>query len=76
MNILCIHGVGHAEARADWRNDWRDSILKGIGEWRPALATNVEFEQFAYDQQFADAPLNTFVYLQALASLSLVTRSK
>ena len=70
MNILCIHGVGHAEARADWGNDWCDSILKGIGEWRPALATNVQFEQFAYDQQFADAPLNTFVYLQALASLS------
>lgn len=67
MKILCIHGIGHQEARANWRNDWVATIHTRLAEWSPGVPADVR--HFAYDQQFADADASSGVYLSALAHL-------
>jgi metacaspase-1 len=68
MKILCVHGIGHAEARVNtWRNDWKTSIESGVSESDPARVA--EIQQFAYDDLFAAQGVSSIEYLTAFAKL-------
>jgi metacaspase-1 len=68
MKILCVHGIGHAEARATtWQQDWQVSIKSGVGECDVNAGTDVR--QFAYDDLFAAQGVTSIEYLRAFAML-------
>ncbi len=67
MKILCVHGIGHQEERANWRQDWQTSITTRVREWDANVALDIR--QFAYDDLFAAASTSAPVYLTALARL-------
>nr|WP_315183305.1 caspase family protein [uncultured Albidiferax sp.] len=68
MRILCVHGIGHAEARKDvWRQDWVGAITTAVGEWQ---AAKPHIEQFAYDDLFEAADCSSPLYFEALALLA------
>jgi hypothetical protein len=78
--ILCLHGVGHAEAApdagganssgnqpaADWSKPWRDAITQAFARLH---AERPQFEVVSYDSIFAETPLNPAEYGAALAEL-------
>ncbi|MBL8385752.1 MAG: hypothetical protein JNM90_21895, partial [Burkholderiales bacterium] len=68
MRILAIHGVGHADARTDWQDRWRDAIVAGLGRWHPNPAPEVAF--LAYDDLFEAADLGAGAVLEAFARLT------
>lgn len=68
MQILAIHGVGHADAQADWQPQWQQAVVSGLGAWRPGLTANIEF--LAYDDLFEAAPLGAAEVVEALFRLS------
>jgi hypothetical protein len=63
MRVLCIHGVGHAEANLDWQAAWRQAIAHGLQTAHPGLPLDPDADvQFtAYDDLFADAVNNLSV---------------
>lgn len=67
MKILAIHGVGHGDAKTDWKPQWQQAIARGLGNWRPGLAPDIEF--LAYDDLFEKAPLNVGEVTEALFRL-------
>ena len=68
MQILAIHGVGHGDAKTDWKPQWQQAVLKGLGTWRAGLEPSVEF--LGYDDLFESAPLGVSEVLEALYRLS------
>jgi hypothetical protein len=68
MQILAIHGVGHADAKTDWKPRWQQAVLAGLGAWRPGLAPTIDY--LAYDDLFEAAPLGAPEVLEALYRLS------
>ena len=42
MQILAIHGVGHADAQADWQPQWQQAVVSGLGAWRPGMAVHID----------------------------------
>jgi metacaspase-1 len=68
MKILCVHGIGHAEARTTtWQQDWLTSIQSGVHE--RDINANPEVRQFAYDDLFAKQGVSSIEYLTAFAKL-------
>jgi metacaspase-1 len=68
MKILCVHGIGHTEARATtWQQDWVASIQSGVRE--RDVDANPEVRQFAYDDLFAAQGVSSIEYLTAFAKL-------
>jgi metacaspase-1 len=68
MKILCVHGIGHAEARVNtWRNDWKVSIESSVHECDPTARAGIQ--QFAYDDLFAAEGVSSIEYLRAFAKL-------
>jgi metacaspase-1 len=61
VKILCVHGVGHAEQDPHWNQPWRDAITNAFTRWNNFDAP--EFSVVAYDDLFANAPLNPFEYV-------------
>jgi hypothetical protein len=68
MQILAIHGVGHGDAKSDWKPLWQQAVLQGLGAWRPGLAPTIDF--LAYDDLFEAAPLGAPEVVEALYRLS------
>ena len=68
MKILAIHGVGHGDAKTDWKPQWQQAVAGGLGTWRPGLEPELEF--LAYDDLFESAPLGAPEVLEALYRLS------
>ncbi|HZN47774.1 MAG TPA: caspase family protein [Ramlibacter sp.] len=68
MKILAIHGVGHGDAKTDWKPQWQQAVADGLGTWRPGLAPELEF--LAFDDLFENAPLGAPEVLEALYRLS------
>jgi metacaspase-1 len=67
VKILCVHGVGHAEQDPHWNQPWRDAITNAFTRWNNFDAP--EFSVVAYDDLFANAPLNPFEYVAAVGEL-------
>ncbi len=68
MKILCVHGIGHAEARTNtWRQDWAASIERCVHDWD--RDRQIELQHFAYDDLFANASLSSKAYVSAFARL-------
>ncbi len=68
MKILCVHGIGHAEARVNtWRDDWKISIESSVRECDPN--DRADIQQFAYDDLFAAQGVSSIEYLTAFAKL-------
>jgi hypothetical protein len=67
VKILCVHGVGHAEQDPHWNQPWRDAIANAFTRWNNFSAP--EFSVVAYDDLFANAPLNPFEYVAAVGEL-------
>jgi metacaspase-1 len=68
MKILAIHGVGHGDAKTDWKPQWQQAVAGGLGNWRPGLQPEIEY--FAYDDLFEQAPLGVAEVMEALYRLS------
>lgn len=68
MQILAIHGVGHADAKTDWQPRWRQAVQQGVGAWRADLEPAIEF--LGYDDLFESAPLGVAEVVEALFRLS------
>jgi metacaspase-1 len=67
VKILCVHGVGHAEQDPHWNQPWRDAITSAFTRWNNRNAP--EFSVVAYDDLFANAPLDPIEYAAAVAEL-------
>jgi metacaspase-1 len=71
--ILCVHGVGHAEAgqNSEPNQPWNELWIEAItGAFRKCNNRDpLDFPVVAYDRLFEAAPLNPFEYPQALAEL-------
>lgn len=65
MKIIALHGIGHAEAKPGWENEWKNLIDRHLGDSVP----DTEVISFAYDEPFAKAPLDDSVVLKALIEL-------
>ena len=68
MKILAIHGVGHGDAKTDWKPQWEQAVARGLGAWQPQLQPEIAY--FAYDDLFEKAPLGVPQVLEALYRLS------
>lgn len=68
MKILAIHGVGQGDAKAEWKAQWQQAIVRGLDNWRPGLEPVIEF--LAYDDLFEKAPLNVGEVREALFRLT------
>jgi hypothetical protein len=60
VNVLCVHGVGHAEVRSDWQTAWRNAITHGLQAAHPDAPLDGDHDiQFtAYDDLFAPVVRN------------------
>lgn len=67
MKILCIHGIGHAEADANFRLSWTTAIRQAVRDADPAVEPAFDF--LAYDEHFDQAGLNTPEVLEAFTRL-------
>src|SRR5260221_391029 len=67
--VLCVHGVGHGEADPQLQPSWKNAITEGIQRWNPARQVQCEF--LAYDDLFAQAPLDAATVAEAMAKLSM-----
>jgi hypothetical protein len=65
--ILCVHGVGHAENDPHWNQPWREAITNAFKQWNNPDPP--EFSVVAYDNLFANAPLNPVEYAAAVSEL-------
>jgi hypothetical protein len=68
MKVLCIHGVGHAEANLDWQTAWKAAVAQGLGN---ADHEALEVRFTAYDDLFAPvvSKLSATDVLRAVALL-------
>jgi metacaspase-1 len=64
--ILCIHGIGHAEANRDWNQPWRDAIVHSFGG---ANQASLQFAALSYDQIFEQFPSNAAEDAEAVTEL-------
>lgn len=68
LNVLCVHGVGHAEADVDaFHQQWQDAIASAVQQVDPQVVVQPHFA--AYDDLFANAPLNPVTVGEALVKL-------
>ena len=65
--ILCVHGIGHAEADPHWNKPW-DDVITGAFK-RCNNPDPPQFAVVAYDHLFEEAPLNPIEYAEAIAEL-------
>lgn len=65
--ILCVHGIGHAEADPHWNKPW-DDVITGAFK-RCNNPDPPQFAVVAYDHLFEEAPLNPTEYAEAIAEL-------
>lgn len=72
MKILCIHGVGHAEANLDWETGWRNAIVKGVTATHPGVRAedlNISFSN--YDSLFV-GPVNDLSPMDIVRAVTLL----
>jgi hypothetical protein len=67
LRILCIHGVGHAEADETFEASWRSAVNRGLNRWG-GRAFDAQF--FAYDQLFDAAGLSASELMSAIFHLT------
>lgn len=67
LNLLCVHGVGHEEAAADFRASWTKAITLAVQSCDPGRQLTIDFLE--YDELFDHAPLNPVIYGLAFAKL-------
>lgn len=67
VRVLCVHGIGHAEAGTEWQSSWSSAIEQAIKRWDPQR--QVAFDFLQYDELFEHAPLNPAIVAGALFKL-------
>lgn len=66
LSILCIHGIGHEEAKPEFRPDWETAIRQALG----AAGQDARIVFLDYDDIFAAHPPNGYAYGRALLELA------
>jgi hypothetical protein len=67
ISILCVHGVGHAEADTGIQATWTQAIGDAVAAADGAASVHCEF--LGYDALFEHAPLDAATYAEAMAKL-------
>lgn len=68
MRVLALHGVGHADARLDWREEWQSALTRGLAAWTFSPALDFVFPE--YDSLFEAHDLHAPDVVEAFCRLT------
>ncbi len=67
LRVLAVHGIGHQDVDASWKEAWARAIEGAVQGWNPTRQVQVSF--VPYDDLFARAPLGAAGWAEAIWKL-------